>query len=186
MLTDEHTNRRHDQDGWGRPSWHRCSWGTSVGVPRETIMLTNTEAAEWRRCGETVSAAARGLDCRSQGSCAGRGQALIQATRPRRIKSTYPAHDQSKMISPWPALASLRSEWSRAGRAGRRPGPEPRPGLSWDFFSSASRARSMLRGWTTMLKCSRTNSERAVGRSNGSRSRCWSRKSTTRSESLWA
>ncbi len=53
-------------------------------------MLTNTEAAEWSRCGGTVSAAGRGLDCRSQGSCAGRGQVLAQATRPRRIKSAYP------------------------------------------------------------------------------------------------
>jgi hypothetical protein len=54
-------------------------------------MLTNTEAAEWRKSEGTVSAAVRELDPKSRvGSCVGGGQALIQATRPRRIKRAYP------------------------------------------------------------------------------------------------
>ena len=46
-------------------------------------------------------------------------------------------YDQSKMILPWPAFATLRSGWSRDGRAGQGPGPEQRPKSPWDFFSSA-------------------------------------------------
>src|SRR5208282_4086517 len=58
----------------------------------------------------------------------------------------------------------------------------------WDhgtFFRLRSKARSMLRGWTTRSKCSRTSSESAGARSNGSRNWCWSRNSTMGSESLW-
>jgi hypothetical protein len=54
-------------------------------------MLTNTEAAEWRRCEGTVSAAAGEPDPKLRvGACSGRGQAFIQVTRPRRIKRAYP------------------------------------------------------------------------------------------------
>src|SRR5262245_45973595 len=43
---------------------------------------------------------------------------------------------QSNQIASGPAFASLRTEWSRAPRAGRGPGPEERLG-SRDFFWSA-------------------------------------------------
>src|SRR5262249_15706255 len=69
-------------------------------------MLTNREAADWRRCEGTVSAPARGPDPRSWGgSPAVRGQAFIQAARPRRIRRAYP---YELSIEPDCVMARLR------------------------------------------------------------------------------
>ena len=101
-------------------------------------MLTNREAADWRRCEGTVSAVDSGAGPQIAGLAPVRAEARPSSRRPGPGESREHIHmyDQSNMISPWPAFASLRSEWSRAHRAGRGPGPEERPG-SWDFFSSA-------------------------------------------------